>query len=113
MTRFGTASARSATAGRSSSARSAVAAEAVLSFAARDTLDGLDRVTRERVEQAIAAIEDDPSWGGAPARFLNPGTPANSGYIIDLSVQGWGIVYRVVDKGSAIEIPTIRRIFVG
>jgi len=37
----------------------------------------------------------------------------HSGYIIDLSVPMRGIVYRVVDKGASVEIPTIIRVFVG
>lgn len=106
------ASVRSPRASQSSSPRSGVAAEAVLSERARATL-ATSGTFRTRLETAIAEIERDPSWGAGPPRYLAPATSPNSGYIVDLSVQTWGIVYRVVDKGATVEIPEIRRIFVG
>lgn len=85
----------------------------MLSERARLTLESTSPKVRAELEAAIAAIEDDPNWGARPSRYLNPGSSANSGYIIDLSVRTWGIVYRTVDHGAAVEIPEIRRIFVG
>ena len=96
-----------------SSGRCAVAAEAVLSRQAREAIESLPAGTRGAVERAIRAIERDPSWGARPARFLAPADSRHHGYIVDLSVAGWAIVYRVVDRGAAVEIPDIYRIMIG
>lgn len=104
---------RSARVGSCASARSAVAAEVVLSERARATLEQASPRERKALLAALADIEDDPTWGAGPPRMLAPGHSPNSGYLADLSVQTWAIIYRVVDKGAAVEVPEIRRIFVG
>lgn len=95
------------------SARSAVAAEVVLSERARATLEQASARDQKALLAALADIEDDPTWGARPTRFIAPASSPNSGYIVDVSAQTWGIVYRVVDHGAAVEVPEIRRIFVG
>ena len=68
---------------------------------------------RAAVERAIAAIERDPGWGARASRFVAPADSRHHGYIVDLSVPGWAIVYRTVDQGAAVEIPDIYQIMVG
>ena len=104
---------RSPPADRSNCARSNVAAEVVLSERAAATLSKAPAKVRAQLLQALAAIEDDHDWGARPTRFLAPATSPHSGYIVDLAVQGWAIVYRAVDRGAHVEVPTIDRIFLG
>jgi hypothetical protein len=81
-----------------------LAAEAVASRDFQAAVDALDEGKRTEVEWAIYAIEDDPAWGAAPDRFIAPADPPFSGFIIDFSVEGYGIVYRIVDHGAAVEL---------
>lgn len=64
----------------------------------------LDEGKEFEVTWAIDEIEQDPSWGGGPARFLGPADSVYSGFIVDFSVEGNGIVYKVVDHGAAAEL---------
>lgn len=80
-----------------------MSAEAVSSRTFQESVDALDEGTRIEVEFAIYAIEDDPAWG-LPGRYVAPPESPYSGFIIDFSVRGYGIVYRVVDRGAAVEL---------
>jgi hypothetical protein len=80
-----------------------VVAEAVSSPSFQAAVDKLDEQRRFEIEWAISAIEDDPTWDGVD-RYIAPSTSFFSGFIIDFSVEGFGIVYRVVDKGAAVEL---------
>lgn len=82
-------------------------AEAVLSPDAKETLDGLTKSAKERVASAITAIEDDPSWK-PPLRFVAPAGSKHHGCIIDLAASPYGIIYKIVDDGLAVEILVIQ-----
>src|SRR5690242_5733627 len=77
-------------------------AEAVSSPSFQAAVDALDDDTRWEVEWAVAEIEQDPAWG--PLRFVAPYDSPFSGFIIDFAVDGYGIVYRTVDHGAAVEL---------
>jgi hypothetical protein len=80
-----------------------VAAEAVWSREFRRTFEALDEGKRIEVDFAIYAIEEDPAWDGE-GRKLAPADSPYSGKIADLTVDGYVIVYQVVDKGAAVEL---------
>jgi hypothetical protein len=80
-----------------------MAGEAVSSRPFREALAALDDGRQIEVDFAIYAIEDDPF---AENEFRHP-APADSpysGFTIDFTVDGYGILYRVVDQGAAIEL---------
>lgn len=79
-----------------------MAAEAVSSESFQAAVDALDPGKQIEVEFAIYAIEDHPDWGDD--RYVAPADSPYSGYMIDFSVTGYGIVYRIVDKGAAVEL---------
>lgn len=78
-------------------------AEAVSAPSFQAAVDALDEQKRFEVEWAIAVIEQDPAWDGVD-RYVAPPNSFFSGFIIDLSVEGFGIVYKVVDHGAAVEL---------
>lgn len=80
-----------------------MAAEAVWSREFRQAFDALDEGKRVEVDFAIYAIEEDPAWEGE-GRKLAPADSPYSGKIADLTVDGYVIVYQVVDKGAAVEL---------
>ncbi len=80
-----------------------MAAEAVQLPLFTAALARLDEGKQLEIDFAIYAIEDDPEWG-APDRFLAPADSPYHGYIVDLSVSGFAIVYKVVDQGAAVEL---------
>jgi hypothetical protein len=80
-----------------------VVAEAVSSRTFQEAVDALDEGTRLEIEFAVYAIEEEPAWR-PPHRYLAPPDSPYSGSIIDFSVEGYGIVYRVVDRGAAVEL---------
>lgn len=82
-------------------------AEAVLSPGAKETFDGLKKGAREAVASAIDAIEDDPSWR-PPLRFLAPARSKHHGCIVDLVASPYGIIYKIVDDGLAVEILVVQ-----
>jgi hypothetical protein len=104
-------SARSRPARPFASRSSAAAAEAVLSASARAFRGAQSLAVIEALDAAIARIEDDPSWG--PGRFIAPANAPHPGYIVDLSVRGYSIVYRVTDRGATVLIPSIGEVFIG
>jgi hypothetical protein len=61
-----------------------------------------DEQKQFEITWAIEEIEQDPRWGRH--RFVGPSDSPYSGFIIDLSVEGYGIVYRIADKGAAVEL---------
>jgi hypothetical protein len=69
--------------------------------------------TRRRLSAAIHAIAAQPAWGDSPTRFLAPAHSPNSGLIVDLSVRGWSIVYRVRSSDGVVWIEDIRPVFIG
>ena len=86
------------------SGRSEIAAEAVLSDDARDFIAGVGPRIRTRLLDAIQDIEDDPAWIGPPR---HPGQGKHSGRIVDLSVQGYAITYRIADHGAVVLVSAI------
>jgi hypothetical protein len=78
-------------------------AEAVSSPTFQRAVNRLGDQKRFEVEWAIGEIEDDPSWH-PPYRYLGPADSPYSGFIIDLTVEGFGIVYKIVDQGAAVEL---------
>jgi mRNA-degrading endonuclease RelE of RelBE toxin-antitoxin system len=79
-----------------------MAAEAVYSREFKEAFDRLDEEKRLEVDFALYAIEDDPGW--KPRRYVAPADSRYSGFVTDLSVDGYAIVYRVVDRGATVEI---------
>lgn len=79
-------------------------AEAVSSSVFQRAFDALDDEKRWEVSFAIDVIEQDPAWGATDQRYLAPATSPFSGFIIDLSVDGYGITYKIVDRGAAVEL---------
>jgi hypothetical protein len=84
-------------------------AEAVSGPSFQAAVEALTDDDRFAVEWAISEIEDDPAWHG-PYRYLGSAGSPYSGFIIDLSVEGYGIVYRIVDKGAAVELWMLYRL---
>lgn len=79
--------------------------EAVSSKAFQAAFDGLPTEQKQfEVTWAIDEIEQDPSWGASPMRFVAPADSTFSGFIVDFSVEGYGIVYKTVDHGAAVEL---------
>lgn len=78
-------------------------AEAVSFRPFREALAALDDGKQIEVDFAIYAIEDDPSWG-LRNRMLASADSGYSGFIADLSVDGWAIIYRIEDQGAAVEL---------
>jgi len=59
---------------------------------------------RRAIEDALKDIEDDPS-PTAPQRHAGQGR--HEGRIVDLSVRGYAIVYRIADLGAVVEVSAI------
>lgn len=78
-------------------------AESVSSHEFRAAYERLPEQLQFEVTWAVEEIEQDPAWV-PPYRYLAPFDSPFSGFIIDFSVEGYGIVYRVVDHGAAIEL---------
>jgi hypothetical protein len=93
--------------------RLGVAAELILSESARGALEKAPDDVRDLLEDALDEIETDHDWGARPARYVAPAKSRHVGHIVDLSVPGWAIVYRPVDKGAHVEVRAIERVFVG
>jgi len=81
-----------------------VAAEVVSSLEFRAEYDKLPPDKQWEVAWALEEIEDDPSWNARQARAIAPADSPFSGFLMDLSVEGYLIVYRVVDGGAAVEL---------
>jgi hypothetical protein len=79
-----------------------VAAEAVSSQEFSRALAALDEGKQIEVDFAVWAIEDDPGW--RENRYLAPAGSPYSGFIADITVDGYVIVYRVVDGGATVEL---------
>jgi hypothetical protein len=77
-------------------------AEAVSSPTFQAKVDALDEQKRFEIEWAIGEIEDDPGW--TENRYVAPPDSPFSGFLIDFSVEGFGIVYRPVDHGAVVEL---------
>lgn len=79
-------------------------AEAVSSATFRAAYEAVqDEQKQFEITWAIDEIEIDPSWDGPP-RYIGPPDSPFSGFIIDFSVEGFGIVYRIADHGAAVEL---------
>ena len=78
--------------------------EAVRSTEFQEAYDRLGPKKQWEITWAVDEIEQDPRWLPGMARFVGPADSAFSGFIIDLSVEGYGIVYKVVDKGAVAEL---------
>lgn len=63
---------------------------------------------RAALEAVIEDIEADPAWGATPTRFLAPADSPHTGYIVDLSARGYAVIYRIVDRGAAVEVALIQ-----
>lgn len=81
-----------------------MAAEAVSSPTFQAAYDLLGDEKQWEVSWAIDEIEQDPDWGVSPLRFVAPADSVFSGFIIDFSVEGYGITYKIVDRGAAVEL---------
>lgn len=80
-----------------------MAAEAVSSPSFQAAFDALDPDGKQiEVDFAIYALEDNPGWGDW--RFLAPASSQFHGFMLDLSVDGYAIVYKLVDGMAAIEL---------
>ena len=79
-------------------------AEVVSSLEFRTAFDKLPPDKQWEVAWALEEIEDDPSWNARQARAIAPADSPFSGFLMDLSVEGLLIVYRVVDSGAAVEL---------
>jgi hypothetical protein len=79
-----------------------VAAEAVSSREFKEGFDRLEEGKQIEVDFALYAIEEDPRW--KPGRYVAPADSPYNGFVTDLTVDGYAIVYRVVDQGATIEI---------
>lgn len=78
-------------------------AEAVSSATFRDAYLAIDdELAQFAITWAIDLVEQDPAWG--PDRYVAPYDSVFSGFIIDMSVEGYGIVYRIADRGAAVEL---------
>ena len=78
-------------------------AEAISGHSFADAVDALDPGKRIEVEFAIYAIEDDPSWR-PPDRHIAPADSPYHGFMADMSVDGYVIIYKSVDHGAAVEL---------
>jgi hypothetical protein len=81
-----------------------VPCEAVRSTVFQEAYDRLTPEKQWEVTWAVDEIEQDPGWKAGQARFLGPADSVYSGFIVDFSVEGYGIVYKVVDHGAAAEL---------
>ena len=69
--------------------------------------------TRRKITQAIRTIAQHPEWGWPGAvRFVAP-AGANTGLIVDVTIRGWAIVYRVKSAEDTVWIEDIRQIMIG
>ena len=78
-------------------------AEVVSSRVFQDAYSALDDEKQWEVSFALDIIEQDPDWGAVPGRYLAPADSPFSGFIIDFTVEGYGIVYKIVDRGAVVE----------
>lgn len=78
-------------------------AETWTSQSFQDAVDALDEGKRIEIEFAIYELEEDPRWK-EPFRHPAPGDSPYSGFMIDLSVDDYGIVYKIVDQGAVVEL---------
>lgn len=68
---------------------------------------------RRQIASAVKRILANPNWGASTDRFIAPAHNANTGLIVDLSVRGWAITYRVKTSESTVWIEDIRQIMIG
>ena len=80
-----------------------MSAECSSSATFQAAFDALDEGHQLEVDFAIYALEDDPAWDGV-LRCLAPADSPYHGFLIDFSVDEYGIVYRIVDRGACVEL---------
>jgi hypothetical protein len=78
-------------------------AEAVSSLEFRRAFEACSESDRWKIAWAVEEIEQDPSWR-AGSRLIAPADSPFAGFLLDLSVEGYLIVYRVVDSGAVVEL---------
>jgi hypothetical protein len=81
-----------------------VVAEAVRSTEFATAYERLPEQKKFEVTWAVDIIEQDPAWGAVDGRYLAPADSPFSGFIIDFTVEGYGIVYRIEDHGAVVEL---------
>ena len=87
-----------------------MAAEVVCSVEFRAAFERLPPDKQWEVAWALEEIEQDPSWNAGQARAIAPADSPFSGFLMDLSVEGYLIVYRVVDGGATVEVWTLHNV---
>ncbi len=80
-----------------------------LSAQAEEARTGLPIGLRHSVNQALREIKADPDWI-AGVRHVAPVNSRHAGLIVDLSVTGVVIVYRVHGRDREVEVVDIYRI---
>jgi hypothetical protein len=89
------------------SRRSAAVAEAILDTLAENFLQKQKPADRERLERAIARIEESPRDWRDGERLVAPAWSKHSGSICDLTALPFGVWYRIRDNGAVVWVERI------